>query len=420
MKIMILGGGGREHALALKLSESSSAEKIYAAPGNPGTSVIAENVDLKIGDFRAVADFIRIRGIDMVVVGPEEPLVNGIRDFLECRFPELMIIGPGREGARLEGSKDFAKAFMMRNNIPTASYFTVDRGNIALGDAFIDSLRPPYVLKADGLAAGKGVLIVDDGDEAKRIVREILDGKFGKAGTKVVVEDFLKGIEISVFVLTDGRNYKLLGSAKDYKRIGEGDKGLNTGGMGAVSPVPFADEVFMHKVKSKIIEPTITGLRREGVDYTGFIFFGLMNVDGEPYVIEYNVRMGDPETEVILPRIKSDFCRLLEAAALGTVEEAECELDTRTAATVMLVSGGYPEAYEKDKEIVGAEIEGDSIVFHAGTKRVGDKLFTAGGRVMAVTSLGECMDKALEKSYRIIKNIRFDGMYDRKDIGRDL
>lgn len=420
MKIMILGGGGREHALALKLSESSGAEKIYAAPGNPGTSVIAENVDLEIGDFQAVADFIRIRGIDMVVVGPEEPLVNGIRDFLESRFPELMIIGPGRAGARLEGSKDFAKAFMMRNNIPTASYFTVDTGNIALGDVFIDSLRPPYVLKADGLAAGKGVLIVDDRDEAKRIVREILDGKFGKAGAKVVVEDFLKGIEISVFVLTDGRNYKLLGSAKDYKRIGEGDKGLNTGGMGAVSPVPFADEVFMHKVKSKIIEPTIAGLRREGVDYTGFIFFGLMNVDGEPYVIEYNVRMGDPETEVVLPRIKSDFCRLLEAAALGTVDKAECELDTRTAATVMLVSGGYPEAYEKDKEIFGAEIEGDFIVFHAGTKRVGDKLFTAGGRVMAVTSLGECMDEALEKSYRIIKNIRFDGMYYRKDIGRDL
>lgn len=422
MRVLLLGGGGREHALAWKINESSRLTKLYVAPGNAGTALIAENVDLKVTDFEALAAFVESKAIDMLVVGPEDPLVEGVRDYFEAdgRFEKLMIVGPGKAGAILEGSKDFAKEFMMRHHIPTARYTTVTRENMEEGVRFLKELKPPYVLKADGLAAGKGVLILNELDEAVKELNLMLDGKFGKAGNQVVIEDFLKGIELSVFALTDGKTYKILGSAKDYKRVGEGDTGLNTGGMGAVSPVPFADEEFNRKVEERIVRPTIEGLQADGVDYKGFVFFGLMNVGGDPYVIEYNVRMGDPETEVVMPRLKTDILTLFEEMAHGQLEKAAFELDDRFCTTVMLVSQGYPGSYEKGKVISGLDGVEGSIVFHAGTRMEGDKVLTSGGRVMAVSSFGKTMKEALALSYQNVGKIHFDGMNFRKDIGFDL
>lgn len=418
----MLGGGGREHALAWKINESSRLTKLYVAPGNAGTALIAENVDLKVTDFEALAAFVESKAIDMLVVGPEDPLVEGVRDYFEAdgRFEKLMIVGPGKAGAILEGSKDFAKEFMMRHHIPTARYTTVTRENMEEGVRFLKELKPPYVLKADGLAAGKGVLILNELDEAVKELNLMLDGKFGKAGNQVVIEEFLKGIELSVFALTDGKTYKILGSAKDYKRVGEGDTGLNTGGMGAVSPVPFADEEFNRKVEERIVRPTIEGLQADGVDYKGFVFFGLMNVGGDPYVIEYNVRMGDPETEVVMPRLKTDILTLFEEMAHGQLEKAAFELDDRFCTTVMLVSQGYPGSYEKGKVISGLDSVEGSIVFHAGTRMDGDKVLTSGGRVMAVSSFGKTMKEALALSYQNVGKIHFEGMNFRKDIGFDL
>lgn len=422
MRVLLLGGGGREHALAWKINESSRLTKLYVAPGNAGTALIAENVDLKVTDFEALATFVESKAIDMLVVGPEDPLVEGVRDYFEAdgRFEKLMIVGPGKAGAILEGSKDFAKEFMMRHHIPTARYTTVTRENMEEGVRFLKELKPPYVLKADGLAAGKGVLILNELDEAVKELNLMLDGKFGKAGNQVVIEEFLKGIELSVFALTDGKTYKILGSAKDYKRVGEGDTGLNTGGMGAVSPVPFADEEFNRKVEERIVRPTIEGLQADGVDYKGFVFFGLMNVGGDPYVIEYNVRMGDPETEVVMPRLKTDILTLFEEMAHGQLEKAAFELDDRFCTTVMLVSQGYPGSYEKGKVISGLDSVEGSIVFHAGTRMEGDKVLTSGGRVMAVSSFGKTMKEALALSYQNVGKIHFDGMNFRKDIGFDL
>lgn len=418
----MLGGGGREHALAWKINESSRLTKLYVAPGNAGTALIAENVDLKVTDFEALAAFVESKAIDMLVVGPEDPLVEGVRDYFEAdgRFEKLMIVGPGKAGAILEGSKDFAKEFMMRHHIPTARYTTVTRENMEEGVRFLKELKPPYVLKADGLAAGKGVLILNELDEAVKELNLMLDGKFGKAGNQVVIEEFLKGIELSVFALTDGKTYKILGSAKDYKRVGEGDTGLNTGGMGAVSPVPFADEEFNRKVEERIVRLTIEGLQADGVDYKGFVFFGLMNVGGDPYVIEYNVRMGDPETEVVMPRLKTDILTLFEEMAHGQLEKAAFELDDRFCTTVMLVSQGYPGSYEKGKVISGLDSVEGSIVFHAGTRMDGDKVLTSGGRVMAVSSFGKTMKEALALSYQNVGKIHFEGMNFRKDIGFDL
>ena len=422
MRVLLLGGGGREHALAWKINESSRLTKLYVAPGNAGTALIAENVDLKVTDFEALAAFVESKAIDMLVVGPEDPLVEGVRDYFEAdgRFKKLMIVGPGKAGAILEGSKDFAKEFMMRHHIPTARYTTVTRENMEEGVRFLKELKPPYVLKADGLAAGKGVLILNELDEAVKELNLMLDGKFGKAGNQVVIEEFLKGIELSVFALTDGKTYKILGSAKDYKRVGEGDTGLNTGGMGAVSPVPFADEEFNRKVEERIVRPTIEGLQADGVDYKGFVFFGLMNVGGDPYVIEYNVRMGDPETEVVMPRLKTDILTLFEEMAHGQLKKAAFELDDRFCTTVMLVSQGYPGSYEKGKVISGLDSVEGSIVFHAGTRMDGDKVLTSGGRVMAVSSFGKTMKEALALSYQNVGKIQFDGMNFRKDIGFDL
>lgn len=422
MRVLLLGGGGREHALAWKINESSRLTKLYVAPGNAGTALIAENVDLKVTDFEALAAFVESKAIDMLVVGPEDPLVEGVRDYFEAdgRFEKLMIVGPGKAGAILEGSKDFAKEFMMRHHIPTVRYTTVTRENMEEGVRFLKELKPPYVLKADGLAAGKGVLILNELDEAVKELNLMLDGKFGKAGNQVVIEEFLKGIELSVFALTDGKTYKILGSAKDYKRVGEGDTGLNTGGMGAVSPVPFADEEFNRKVEERIVRPTIEGLQADGVDYKGFVFFGLMNVGGDPYVIEYNVRMGDPETEVVMPRLKTDILTLFEEMAHGQLEKAAFELDDRFCTTVMLVSQGYPGSYEKGKVISGLDGVEGSIVFHAGTRMEGDKVLTSGGRVMAVSSFGKTMKEALALSYQNVGKIHFDGMNFRKDIGFDL
>ena len=422
MKVLLLGSGGREHALAWKISESKRLTKLYVAPGNAGTAEIAENVNIKVTDFEALATFIENTGIEMLVVGPEDPLVEGIRDYFEAdaRFAHLMIVGPGKAGAILEGSKDFAKEFMVRHAIPTAGYLTVTKENIEEGIDFLKTLKPPYVLKADGLAAGKGVLILNDLEEAKNELRLMLDGKFGKAGNQVVIEEFLKGIELSVFALTDGNDYKILGSAKDYKRIGEGDAGLNTGGMGAVSPVPFANEEFNRKVEERIVRPTIEGFREEGIDYKGFVFFGLMNVGGDPYVIEYNVRMGDPETEVVLPRLKTDILSLFEATAKGELKQAAFDLDAHFCTTVMLVSQGYPGDYEKGKLIDGLENVEGSIVFHAGTKFADGKVLTNGGRVLAVSSYGDTMKEALAQSYKNVAKIHFDGMNFRRDIGFDL
>lgn len=422
MKVLLLGSGGREHALAWKMVQSPKLEKLYVAPGNAGTAEIAENVNISVTDFKTIADFVAEKEIQLLVVGPEDPLVEGIRDFFQAdtRFRDLMIIGPGKAGAILEGSKDFAKQFMLRHGIPTAGYMTVTAVNIAEGQQFLATLPSPYVLKADGLAAGKGVLIIDDLQEAQQELQEMLGGKFGKASSRVVIEEFLHGIEISVFAITDGKDYKILGSAKDYKRVGEGDTGLNTGGMGAVSPVPFADEVFNQKVEERIVRPTVEGLKKDGIDYRGFIFFGLMNNHGEPSVIEYNVRMGDPETEVVMPRLKTDILELFEAAATGKLAESAFELDTRYCTTVMLVAGGYPGAYAKGDEITGFDAVKDSMVFHAGTKFAGDHVVTNGGRVIAVSSFGEQMEQALLQSYSNVNRLHFKGMNYRRDIGQDL
>ena len=422
MNILILGSGGREHALAWKISQSPLLSSLYIAPGNGGTEQCGINIPVNAEDFQAVKTIIIEKDIHLVVVGPEAPLTAGVRDFIESD-PDLKfvhIIGPGKKGAMLEGSKDFAKAFMVRNNIPTARYATFNTETIEEGKAFLNNMNPPYVLKADGLAAGKGVLIMDDLSEAGKEFEEMLRGKFGDAGKQVVIEEFLSGIELSVFVLTDGRDYIILPEAKDYKRVGEGDTGLNTGGMGAVSPVPFAQGEFLNKVEERIIKPTIEGLRKEEIPYTGFIFIGLMNCEGEPYVIEYNVRMGDPEAEVVLPRIKSDFLQMLVSAAKGELKGFRMYTDPQTACTVMMVSGGYPGSYEKGKVISGLEEVVGSIVFHAGTSMKEGQILTAGGRVLAVTSTGETMEEALAKTYENIEKINFEGKYRRGDIGRDL
>ncbi len=423
MNILILGSGGREHAFAHSISQSSRCSKLFVAPGNAGTATLATNIDIKPTDFGAVKNCVLENNIHMVIVGPEDPLVRGIADYFEetPELKEVMLIGPSKRGALLEGSKQRAKEFMAQHNIPTAAYesFTVE--SIEAGKLFLETLDPPYVLKADGLAAGKGVLILRDLEEAKQELENMLThSKFGEASSKVVIEEFLDGIELSVFVLTDGKNYKILPTAKDYKRIGEGDTGLNTGGMGAVSPVPFADGVLMKKIEDRIVKPTVAGLAKENIDYKGFVFIGLIRVNHEPYVIEYNVRMGDPETEVVLPRVKSDLVDLLEATFLKRLDSVNMEIDSRAAATVMLVSGGYPEAYAKGKEISGLEKVKDSIVFHAGTISVDGKTVTNGGRVMAITSLDADYREALKKSYQNIGKINFDRMNYRNDIGFDL
>ena len=423
MNILILGSGGREHAFAHSISKSERCQKLFVAPGNAGTVDIATNIPIDVTDFKAVKAIVLEQNIEMVVVGPEDPLVQGISDFFreDEALKEVMLIGPSKRGALLEGSKERAKEFMSQHNIPTASYASFTKESLAAGKEFLETLEPPYVLKADGLAAGKGVLILDDLATAKKELENMLShSKFGAASEKVVIEEFLDGIELSVFVLTDGKNYKILPTAKDYKRIGEGDKGLNTGGMGAVSPVPFADPTFLQKIEDRIVQPTVAGLREEDIDYRGFIFIGLIKVNDERYVIEYNVRMGDPETEVVLPRIKTDLVTLLEAAYQQTLATCEMTIDNRAATTVMLVSGGYPEAYEKGKEIKGLEKVQDSIVFHAGTRKEADNVVTNGGRVLAVTSLAADFRSALKKSYQNIEQLHFDRMYYRTDIGFDL
>ena len=423
MNILILGAGGREHAFALKLSESKKITQLFVAPGNAGTDTIATNVQINPTDFEAVKETVLQHKIQMVVVGPEGPLVEGVHDFFlaDSELKEIPVIGPKKDGALLEGSKDFSKQFMLKHGIPTARYQSFTKQNLTEGFAFLETLAPPFVLKADGLAAGKGVLILQDLDEAKVELEEMVSNqKFGAASTTVVIEEFLKGIELSVFVLTDGNSYKILPSAKDYKRIGEGDTGLNTGGMGAISPVPFADEAFLSKVEELVVKPTIKGLQKDGIDYRGFIFIGLMNDHGNPSVVEYNVRMGDPETEVVLPRIASDLYELFEGVANQTLHEKSFSVLPKTATTVMLVSGGYTEAYENWKEITGVETVEESIVFHAGTKSEKGITLTNGGRVMAVTSLGDSIEEALEKSYASIEKINFENMNYRKDIGFDL
>ncbi len=422
MNILILGSGGREHAIAWKLVQSKKVSRIFIGPGNAGTINIGTNLKLDPGNFQEVKNAVLSNGIDMVIVGPEGPLVDGIHDFFlsDSSIRHIPVIGPDKSAARLEGSKDFAKGFLSRHSIPTAGYRSFDDSSVKEVPQFLRTLRPPYVIKADGLAAGKGVLIIDNIPEAVKEVGAILDGKFGNAGNKVVIEQFLKGIEVSVFIITDGISYKLLPEAKDYKRIGEGDSGLNTGGMGAVSPVPFADKIFMEKVITRIIDPTMQGLKDEGIFYKGFIFFGLINVGGEPYVIEYNARLGDPESEVIIPRIKSDFFELIEGVARGDLNVREIEIDNRSVTTVMLVSGGYPGDYKKELQVTGLDKTEDSVVFHSGTKAAENGVITSGGRVIAVSSYGNSMTEALAKSYRNASLIKFDGIYYRKDIGFDL
>ncbi len=452
-KILLLGSGGREHAIAAGLAASVRCDELFIAPGNAGTAACGTNVDISVNDFAAIRDFVAEKGIEMIVVGPEEPLVRGIVDFFDGSVP---IVGPSAAGAQLEGSKDFAKAFMARHGVPTAGYRSFTAQTLAEGEAFLESLTPPYVLKADGLAAGKGVVIPETLAEAKAELREMLGGKFGAAGSRVVIEEFLRGIECSVFVATDGVSYKILPTAKDYKRVGEGDTGLNTGGMGAVSPVPFADAEFMRKVEERIVRPTVDGLRKDGMDYKGFVFIGLMNVEGEPMVIEYNVRMGDPETEVVFPRITSDVVEMMEAIATGRLEEYDLQVSPLCAVTVVAVSGGYPGEYKKNYEIIFSQesrvksqesgvrsqesgyveqkpvafatqkthnsslVTHNSTIFHSGTMFQGDRVVTAGGRVLAVTSLAQTLPEALAASYAVLENISFTDIYYRRDIGRDL
>ena len=423
MNVLIVGSGGREHALSWKIAQSSLCEKLFIAPGNAGTASLGENISIAVDDFEAMKDLVLEHNISMVVVGPEDPLVKGIYDYFSAdeALKEVTVIGPSKRGAQLEGSKEFSKQFMQKFGVPTAAYRSFTKDMLEKGYDFLETLNPPFVLKADGLAAGKGVLIIDDLTEAKAELKAMLaDAKFGDASSKVVIEEFLDGIELSVFVLTDGESYKVLPSAKDYKRIGEGDIGLNTGGMGAISPVPFADKFFLEKVEDRIIKPTVNGLKEEGIVYKGFIFIGLMNVNGDPYVIEYNVRMGDPETEVVIPRIKSDLLNLFKGIGDGTFSEKDFYVDEDTAVTVMLVSGGYPEAYEKGKVMSGFEDCEDSILFHAGTKQEGEDVVTNGGRVLAITSYGRDMDIALTKSFANAEKINFEKKYFRRDIGFDL
>ena len=423
MNILILGSGGREHAFAYKISESIRCNKLFVAPGNAGTSKIATNISIAVTDFKAIKEFVNQYQITMIVVGPEDPLVKGIVDFFRSdpALKDVLLIGPSMAGALLEGSKERAKEFMINHQIPTAAYQSFTKKSVSEGKIFLETLTPPYVLKADGLAAGKGVLIINNILEAQQELENMLShAKFGSASSTVVIEEFLDGIELSVFVLTDGKNYKILPTAKDYKRIGEGDMGLNTGGMGAISPVPFVNKKFIKKIEDRIIIPTVKGLQVEKIDYKGFIFIGLIKVNNDPYVIEYNVRMGDPETEVVLPRIKTDLITLLEATANQNLDKIKLEIDDKTAATVMLVSGGYPEAYEKGKVISGLDTISDSIVFHAGTSNNEDHILTNGGRVIAITSMGNNFKEALGKSYKSIEKLHFDKMNFRSDIGFDL
>lgn len=423
MRVLLLGSGGREHALAWKIAQSSILDALFIAPGNAGTRTFGKNIDLSLTDFNAIKTFVLNNQIDMVVVGPEEPLVNGIHDFFleDELLRKIPLIGPQKEAAKLEGSKDYAKEFMHRHAIPTAKYASFTKETLEQGLLFLEKMKSPYVLKADGLAAGKGVLIIDSIEEAKRELYNILsDNKFGEAGTKVVIEQFLSGIELSVFVLTDGDSFKILPEAKDYKRIGEKDAGLNTGGMGAVSPVPFAQGAFLDKVTNQVIIPTIKGLKNDKIPYKGFLFFGLINVKGDPYVIEYNCRMGDPETEVVIPRLKSDILDLFEGIATNTLSERDIQFFEQSAATVMMVSGGYPEKYKSGLPIYGLNNVTESLVFHAGTTADGPSINTAGGRVLCVTSYGKNLEIALAKSYESIQKISFDGSYYRKDIGFDV
>jgi phosphoribosylamine---glycine ligase len=423
MNVLILGSGGREHAFAWKIAQSKQLQNLYIAPGNAGTAHCGTNVSIAVSDFDAIKNLVWEKDIDMVLVGPEDPLVKGIHDYFlnDEVLKDIPVIGPKKDGAQLEGSKDFSKQFMIKHGVPTARYATFTANNVNEGFSFLETLSPPYVLKADGLAAGKGVLILNSLEEAKSELKSmLLDSKFGVASSKVVIEEFLKGIELSIFVLTDGKSYKILPAAKDYKRIGEGDTGLNTGGMGAVSPVPFADEAFIKKVEELVVKPTIAGLNKEGIDYRGFIFIGLMNSDGEPRVIEYNCRMGDPETEVVIPRIKSDFLDLLQGVATQTLDKKNYETVPEIATTVVMVSGGYPGDFEKGKTVTGLNDPGDSLIFHSGTKQEDERVLTNGGRVFAITSFGRSIEDAVKKSFITAEKIKYEDKYYRKDIGKDL